>query len=75
MGLFANMAKLVSTDAANEACLLALKLYGAEGLDRDGADLGALYEIARALRIIPINNEMVTNFLGENMLGMPKSYR
>jgi acyl-CoA dehydrogenase len=75
MGMFANMAKLVSTEAANEACLLALKMFGLTGLDRAGADVGALYEIARALRVIPINNEMVINFLGENMLGMPKSYR
>lgn len=75
MGMFANMAKLVSTEAANEACLLALKLLGLTGLDRSEHDAGALYEIARALRIIPINNEMVINFLGENMLGMPKSYR
>jgi acyl-CoA dehydrogenase len=75
MGMFANMAKLVSTEAANEACLLALKLFGQEGLDRDGPDIGGLYEIARALRVIPINNEMVMNFLGENMLAMPKSYR
>lgn len=75
MGMFANMAKLISTEAANEACLLGLKMLGQEALDRDSADMGRLYEIARALRIIPINNEMVINFLGENMLGMPKSYR
>jgi len=75
MGMYANMAKKVSTDAANEACLLALDLMGLAGFDRDGDDVGALYQIARALRIIPINNEMVLNFLGENMLGMPKSYR
>lgn len=75
MGLFANMAKLVTTETANEAVLLGLRIYGLEGLDRDQEDLGALYELARALRIIPINNEMLLNFLGENMLGMPKSYR
>jgi acyl-CoA dehydrogenase len=75
MGMYANMAKLISTEAANEACSLALELLGADGLDRDGEDVGALYQIARALRIIPINNEMVLNYLGENMLGMPKSYR
>jgi alkylation response protein AidB-like acyl-CoA dehydrogenase len=75
MGLFANMAKLVATETANDCVLFALKVYGIAGLDRDGEDLGALYELARALRIIPINNEMLLNFLGENMLGMPKSYR
>jgi len=75
MGLFANMAKLITTETANECVLLGLRLYGLKGLDREEEDLGALYELARALRIIPINNEMLLNFLGENMLGMPKSYR
>ena len=74
-GMYANMAKLLSTEAASEACELALSLYGVEGLDKDKDDVGSLFQVARALRVIPINNEMVLNFLGENLLGMPKSYR
>jgi acyl-CoA dehydrogenase len=75
MGMFANIAKYISTMAANEACDLALSLYGAEGLDKEADDIGGIYQMARLLRIAPINNEMVINFLGEHMLGMPKSYR
>lgn len=75
MGTFANMAKYLSTMAANETCDLALALYGAEGLDKEADDIGGIYQMARLLRIAPINNEMVLNFLGEHLLGMPKSYR
>ena len=74
-GMFANMAKYISTMAANEACDLALSLHGAAGLDKEAEDIGGIYQMARLLRVAPINNEMVINFLGEHMLGMPKSYR
>lgn len=29
---------------------------------------------ARLLRVAPINNEMVLNYLGERVLGLPRSY-
>ena len=74
VGMYANMAKLVSTDAANEACEAALHIYGVEGLNKD-MDIGPLYQISRMFKVAPINNEMVLNFLGEHLLGLPKSYR
>jgi len=45
------------------------------GLDKDLDDIGGLYQIGRVLRTAPINNEMVFNFLAENLMGLPKSYR
>ncbi len=74
VGMYANMAKLVATQAANDACEAALNIYGAAGLEKQ-SDIGPLYQIARLFRIAPINDEMVLNFLGENYLGLPKSYR
>jgi len=73
-GMYANMAKLVATEAAVEACDAALAVYGADGLDKQ-SDIGPLFQIARVLQVAPINNEMVLNFLGEQLLGLPKSYR
>ena len=73
-GMYANMAKLVATEAAVEACDAALAVYGADGLDKQ-SDIGPLFQIARVLQVAPINNEMVLNFLGEHLLGLPKSYR
>jgi acyl-CoA dehydrogenase len=73
-GMYANMAKLVATEAAVEACDVALAVYGVEGLNKQ-SDIGPLYQIARVFQVAPINNEMVLNFLGERLLGLPKSYR
>jgi acyl-CoA dehydrogenase len=73
-GMYANMAKLVASEAAVEACDAALAVYGVDGLDKQ-SDIGPLYQIARVLKVAPINNEMVLNFLGEHLLGLPKSYR
>lgn len=72
-GMYANMAKLVATEAAVEACDAALAVYGVEGLSKQ-SDIGPLYQIARVFQVAPINNEMVLNFLGEHLLGLPKSY-
>jgi len=73
--MYANMAKYLATMVAYEAGGLALSLYGVDGLNKDDDDIGSLYYLARITRGVPINNEMVLNFLGENLLGMPKSYR
>jgi len=73
-GMYANMAKLVASEAAVEACEAALSVYGVEGLEKH-SDIGPLYQIARVFQVAPINNEMVLNFLGERLLGLPKSYR
>jgi alkylation response protein AidB-like acyl-CoA dehydrogenase len=75
VGMYANMAKYVSTMFADEVGNLALQLYGVAGLDKDIDDVGALCQLGRVLRTVPINNEMVLNFLAENLLGLPKSYR
>ncbi len=74
VGMYANMAKLVATQAANESCDAALNIYGAAGLVKQ-SDIGPLYQIARLFRLAPINDEMVLNFVGEHYLGLPKSYR
>ncbi len=73
-GMYANMAKLVATESAADACDAALSVYGVDGLNKE-SDVGPLYQIARVFQVAPINNEMVLNFLGERLLGLPKSYR
>ncbi len=74
VGLYSNIAKLVSSEAAYEAALIALEVYGVEALNRKD-NIGQLTQMVRLPRLGPINNEMVLNFIGENMLGLPKSYR
>ena len=75
VGMFANMAKYLASTFADQASDFALQLYGIEGLDKEGDDIGGLCQVGRVLRTVPINNEMVLNFLAENMMGLPKSYQ
>jgi len=74
VGAYANMAKLVGTEAADEACKVATLVYGANGLNKEN-DISVLYQLTRLFRVAPINNEMVLNYLGEHLLGLPQSYR
>ena len=72
-GAEANMAKYLATTTAYDMCDAAVQFHGGSGLDEDTGVIG-LYRIARTLRIVPVNNEMMLNFIAENVIGLPKSY-
>ncbi len=72
-GTHANMAKLLGSRAAVKAVEAALQTHGGYGFDRD-YDIITLWPSARLMEIAPINNEMLLNYIGEHVLGLPKSY-
>jgi acyl-CoA dehydrogenase len=72
-GAHANMAKLLASRAAVAAVEAALQTHGGYGFDRD-YDIVTLWPMIRLLEIAPINNEMLLNYVGEHVLGLPKSY-
>lgn len=72
-GSAANMAKLLASEAANEAADAVIQAHGGSAFDRD-TDVITLWPMIRLLRIAPVNNEMVLNYLAERVLGLPKSY-
>lgn len=72
-GWAANMAKLLASEAANEAVDAVIQAHGGSAFDRD-TDVITLWPMIRLLRIAPVNNEMVLNYLAERVLGLPKSY-
>ena len=72
-GPLANMAKLLASEAAQEACDIAIQAHGGNAFDTD-FDVITLWPMIRLLRVAPINNEMVLNHLGEHVLGLPRSY-
>jgi acyl-CoA dehydrogenase len=72
-GAHANMAKLLASRAAVAAVEAALQTHGGYGFDRD-YDVVTLWPMIRLLEIAPINNEMLMNYIGEHVLGLPKSY-
>jgi acyl-CoA dehydrogenase len=71
-GILSNGAKLIASEAAGAALDAALQVHGGYAIDYD-YDIISLYEVLRLLRIAPINNEMVLNYLAERALGLPRS--
>lgn len=69
----ANTANLASTAAAWAACEAAVQTFG--GMSAS-AELGIskLHQYVRHERIAPVSEEMLRNYLGHHVLGLPRSY-
>jgi acyl-CoA dehydrogenase len=72
-GAEANMAKLLASEASWEAANVCLNTYGGYGFARD-YDVERKFRETRLLTTAPVSNNLVLAFLGQNVLGMPKSY-
>ncbi|MBI4442998.1 MAG: acyl-CoA/acyl-ACP dehydrogenase [Acidobacteria bacterium] len=72
-GAEANMAKLLASEAAWEAANVCMTTYGGYGFARD-YDVERKFRETRLFMIAPVSNNLVLAFLGQNVLGMPKSY-
>jgi acyl-CoA dehydrogenase len=70
---YANMAKFAAAEAATEACDLAIEVHGGSGFSTD-VDLITVWPFIRMLRTVPVSREMVLNYIGEHVLGLPRSY-
>lgn len=73
VGDIANMGKLVGTDAAFKAADAALQCFGGYGFC-ESYDMISHFIGARLGKVAPINREMTLNYIGEFILGLPKSY-
>jgi acyl-CoA dehydrogenase len=72
-GAEANMAKLLASEAAWEAANACLTTYGGYGFARD-YDVERKFRETRLFTIAPVSNNLVLAFLGQHVLGMPRSY-
>lgn len=72
-GAEANMAKLLASEASWEAANVCLTTYGGYGFARD-FDVERKFRETRLFTVAPVSNNLVLAFLGQNVLGMPKSY-
>ena len=72
-GPLSNMAKLLTSEACDEAVDIALQAHGGYGFDQD-YDVVTLWPFARLMRVALVNNEMILNYIGEHVLGLPRSY-
>ena len=72
-GAEANMAKLLAADAswhAGEACL---QTHGGFGLARE-YDVERKWRETRLFRIAPVSTNLILAYIGEHVLGLPRSY-
>jgi acyl-CoA dehydrogenase len=72
-GAEANMAKLLASEASWEAANACMDAHGGYGFARE-YDVERKFRETRLYSTAPINNNLVLAFLGQNVLGMPKSY-
>jgi acyl-CoA dehydrogenase len=69
----ANMAKYLASEAAIEAGNACIDCHGGYGFAEE-YDVERKFREARLYRAAPINNNLVLAYIGEHVLGMPRSY-
>jgi acyl-CoA dehydrogenase len=69
----ANSAKYLAAEAAFKAADSAMQTHGGMGYASE-YDVERYWREARLLRIAPIPQEMILNFVAEHVLGLPRSY-
>ena len=72
-GAEANMAKYLASEWGFEAADRALQTLGGFGYARE-FDVERYWREVRVMRIAPVTQEMVLNYLGQHELGLPRSY-
>jgi acyl-CoA dehydrogenase len=69
----ANTAKFLAADAGFKAADAAIQIHGGMGYANE-YHVERYWREARLLRIAPISQEMILNYLCEHVLGLPRSY-
>jgi len=72
-GAEANMAKLLAADASWEAANVAVQTYGGFGFAED-YDIERKFRETKLYQVAPISTNLILAYLGEHVLGMPRSY-
>ncbi|GAA4558760.1 acyl-CoA dehydrogenase family protein [Pseudonocardia xishanensis] len=72
-GREANTAKYLCADAGFQAADRALQTHGGMGYSEE-YNVARYFREARLLKIAPLPQEMVLNYLGSHVLGLPRSY-
>jgi acyl-CoA dehydrogenase len=73
VGEEANIAKLLTSEAAWNAGEACMQVHGGYAIARE-YDIERKWRHARIQRIAPISTNLILAYLGQNVLGMPRSY-
>ena len=69
----ANMAKLLASETSWEAGDTCLQTYGGLGMAKE-YDIERKFRETRLYRIAPISTNLILSYIGEHVLGMPRSF-
>lgn len=69
----ANMAKLLASKATWQAANVCLDTFGGAGFDVDN-DVERKFRETRLWSIAPVNNNLILAYIGQRVLGLPRSY-
>ncbi len=72
-GAEANTAKLLASEASWQAANACLDVHGGNGFRRDH-DVERKFRETRVYTVAPVTNNLVLAYLGQHVLGMPRSY-
>ena len=72
-GAEANMAKLLAADASWEAANVAIQTYGGFGFAED-YDIERKFRETRLYQVAPISTNLILSYIGEHVLGLPRSF-
>ena len=72
-GAEANMAKLLAADASWEAAEACVQTHGGFGFAEE-YDVERKFRETRLYKVAPISTNLILSYLGEHVLGLPRSY-
>lgn len=72
-GAQANTAKYLASDAAHYAADRAMQTHGGFGYAKE-YDVDRYWVESRLMKIAPVSQEMVLNYIAQHQLGLPRSY-
>jgi acyl-CoA dehydrogenase len=72
-GEHANSAKFLAADAGHFAADRAMQTFGGFGYAKE-YDVERFWTESRLMKIAPISQEMILNYVSEHVLGLPRSY-
>jgi acyl-CoA dehydrogenase len=69
----ANMAKMLAADASWEAANVCLQTFGGFGFAAE-YDVERKFRETRLYQVAPISTNMILSYIGEHVLGLPRSF-
>lgn len=72
-GKWANMAKLLASESSWEMANVAMQTHGGYSMAVE-YDIERKFRETRIFQVAPVSTNMVMNYIGQHVLGMPRSY-